>query len=201
MLDRSGDPVTVQRTFTTPRSTEFDAILPAGAPAPAADACGARDAKVDDDAAVATAIDPRLPLMVTEAYRRGKAIGAWGEGASALEAVGCWRRPIWPPATVLVEDGLRRSGHHRLADEISASFRALCETHRFAESFDSLTGTDLRDRAYHMDGQQLPPAGRGLRAAACRTLTHEGATLPSTPGRPITTGGEAPVGAVPARRR
>ncbi|MGW3118202.1 amylo-alpha-1,6-glucosidase [Streptomyces sp. NPDC001107] len=63
-------------------------------------------------------------------------------------ADGYWRGPIWAPATVLVEDGLRRGGHHRLADDISARFRALCETHGFAENFDALTGTGLRDRAY-----------------------------------------------------
>ncbi|WP_046726836.1 amylo-alpha-1,6-glucosidase [Streptomyces humi] len=63
-------------------------------------------------------------------------------------ADGYWRGPIWAPATVLVEDGLRRAGHHSLADDISARFRALCETHGFAENFDALTGIGLRDRAY-----------------------------------------------------
>ncbi|MFJ8085242.1 amylo-alpha-1,6-glucosidase [Streptomyces sp. NPDC096205] len=63
-------------------------------------------------------------------------------------ADGYWRGPIWAPATVLIEDGLRRAGHHALADEISARFRALCETHGFAENFDALTGKGLRDRAY-----------------------------------------------------
>ncbi|WP_338900078.1 trehalase family glycosidase [Streptomyces sp. TG1A-60] len=63
-------------------------------------------------------------------------------------ADGYWRGPIWAPATVLIEDGLRRGGHARLADEISARFRTLCETHGFAENFDALTGTGLRDRAY-----------------------------------------------------
>ncbi|MBG0850445.1 glycogen debranching protein [Streptomyces spinoverrucosus] len=63
-------------------------------------------------------------------------------------ADGYWRGPIWAPATVLVEDGLRRAGHRCLADDISARFRALCETHGFAENFDALTGTGLRDRAY-----------------------------------------------------
>ncbi|GAA2967443.1 catalase CatB [Kitasatospora cinereorecta] len=82
------DPVAVQRTFTTARSVEFDAILLAGAPAPAPDAYGARDAKVDDNAAAVTGVDPRLLLMVTEAYRHGKAIGVWGEGGSVLEAAG-----------------------------------------------------------------------------------------------------------------
>jgi glycogen debranching enzyme len=63
-------------------------------------------------------------------------------------ADGYWRGPIWAPATILVEDGLRRGGHHRLADEISGRFRVLCEEHGFAENFDALTGTGLRDRAY-----------------------------------------------------
>ncbi|MEV0244494.1 trehalase family glycosidase [Streptomyces sp. NPDC050674] len=61
---------------------------------------------------------------------------------------GYWRGPIWAPATVLIEDGLRRAGHRRLADDISARFRALCEAHGFAENFDALTGRGLRDRAY-----------------------------------------------------
>ncbi|MFJ7334205.1 amylo-alpha-1,6-glucosidase [Streptomyces sp. NPDC101116] len=61
---------------------------------------------------------------------------------------GYWRGPIWAPATVLIEDGLRRAGHHRLADDISTRFRALCEAHGFAENFDALVGTGLRDRAY-----------------------------------------------------
>ncbi|WP_369167420.1 amylo-alpha-1,6-glucosidase [Streptomyces sp. R28] len=69
-------------------------------------------------------------------------------GSPHYLADGYWRGPIWAPATVLIEDGLRRAGHHRLADEISSRFRALCETHGFAENFDALAGTGLRDRAY-----------------------------------------------------
>jgi glycogen debranching enzyme len=61
---------------------------------------------------------------------------------------GYWRGPIWAPATVLVEDGVRRSGFPDLADEISRRFRALCERSGFAENFDALTGAGLRDRAY-----------------------------------------------------
>ncbi|MGW2636989.1 amylo-alpha-1,6-glucosidase [Streptomyces sp. NPDC001348] len=61
---------------------------------------------------------------------------------------GYWRGPIWAPATVLIEDGLRRAGHQRLADDVSARFRGLCETNGFAENFDALTGTGQRDRAY-----------------------------------------------------
>ncbi|WP_255657350.1 amylo-alpha-1,6-glucosidase [Actinoplanes sp. L3-i22] len=63
-------------------------------------------------------------------------------------ADGYWRGPIWAPATVLIEDGLRRSGHVELADRISRRFRALCEKSGFAENFDAETGAGLRDRAY-----------------------------------------------------
>ncbi|WBB71887.1 glycogen debranching protein [Micromonospora sp. WMMD1128] len=63
-------------------------------------------------------------------------------------ADGYWRGPIWAPATVLIEDGLRRAGHTALADEISRRFRVLCERSGFAENFDAKTGAGLRDRAY-----------------------------------------------------
>ncbi|HEY5049865.1 MAG TPA: hypothetical protein VII50_03125, partial [Acidothermaceae bacterium] len=56
--------------------------------------------------------------------------------------------PIWAPSTILIEDGLRRSGFVALADEISGRFRALCEQSGFAENFDAETGTGLRDHAY-----------------------------------------------------
>ena len=64
------------------------------------------------------------------------------------EADGYWRGPIWAPSTVLIEDGLRRAGFTELADEVSGRFRALCEKSGFAENFDALSGTGLRDRAY-----------------------------------------------------
>ncbi|WP_194910851.1 amylo-alpha-1,6-glucosidase [Catenulispora rubra] len=64
------------------------------------------------------------------------------------EADGYWRGPIWAPSTVLIEDGLRRAGFAELADEVSSRFRALCEKSGFAENFDALSGTGLRDRAY-----------------------------------------------------
>lgn len=64
------------------------------------------------------------------------------------QADGYWRGPIWAPATVLIEYGLRRGGCTELADDISGRFRALCERSGFAENFDALTGAGLRDRAY-----------------------------------------------------
>lgn len=69
-------------------------------------------------------------------------------GSGRYAADGYWRGPIWAPATLLIEDGLRRAGHVELADDISLRFRRLCETSGFAENFDADTGAGLRDRAY-----------------------------------------------------
>jgi hypothetical protein len=69
-------------------------------------------------------------------------------GSPHYEPDGYWRGPIWAPATVLIEDGLRRAGHVTMADEISDRFRTLCEASGFAENFDALTGEGQRDRAY-----------------------------------------------------
>lgn len=123
VLDTDGDPVTVQRTFANARSTEFDAIVLAGAPAAGGDAYGARDAKVDDDAAVVTDIDPRVLLLLTEAYRHGKALGAWADGTDALQEAGI--APDAPgivaaaDATATLERVTELLAHHRAWDRFT----------------------------------------------------------------------------------
>jgi len=82
-----GGGVTAQRTFATARSVEYDAVVLAGCPAPAPDALASRDAKAG--AADTARLDPRVVLLVDEAHRHAKAIGAWGAGLAALDAVGC----------------------------------------------------------------------------------------------------------------
>ncbi len=77
----------VQRTFLTARSVEFDAILVAGFVPPAADALPTRDAKAGTVSAEA-AVDPRVTLMLDEAFRHGKAVGAAGRGADTLASSG-----------------------------------------------------------------------------------------------------------------
>ncbi|HEX5202163.1 MAG TPA: catalase [Actinoplanes sp.] len=79
-------PLDVQRTFATARSIEFDAILLAAAPPPAPDAVPARDEKAG--APGNGAVDPRVLLLVTEAWRHAKAIGAWDAGADVLAQAG-----------------------------------------------------------------------------------------------------------------
>ncbi|MFE0631190.1 catalase [Streptomyces sp. NPDC058864] len=82
------DPITVQRSFATARSVEFDALLLAGAPGPAADAQGGRDAKAGAPALAPAPVDPRIVLMLQEAYRHAKPIGGWDDAAPALRAAG-----------------------------------------------------------------------------------------------------------------
>jgi glycogen debranching enzyme len=83
-----------------------------------------------------------------ERHLTGHGLATEPVGSPHYAADGYWRGPIWAPATVLIEDGLRRAGHRDLADAVSRRFRALCETSGFAENFDAETGAGLRDRAY-----------------------------------------------------
>ena len=80
-----GEGITAQRTFLTGRAVEFDAVLLAGCPAPGPDALPPRDAK----AGGTTRLDPRVALLIQEAFRHSKVIGAWGDGVEAVVAAGC----------------------------------------------------------------------------------------------------------------
>ena len=64
------------------------------------------------------------------------------------EPDGYWRGPIWGPSTVLIEYGLRLAGREDVAHAVRERFLALCEKSAFAENFDAVNGTGLRDRAY-----------------------------------------------------
>jgi catalase len=80
------DGTPVQRTFAATRSVEFDALVLAGSPAPAPDALPARDSKAGETGA--PVLDPRVVLLLDECFRHAKAIGAWGAGVPALDALG-----------------------------------------------------------------------------------------------------------------
>ncbi|OII69168.1 catalase, partial [Streptomyces sp. CC77] len=99
-LGAEGEPVTVQRTFATARSVEFDALLLAGNPGYGADANGARAGA--DTGAAASATDPRVLLMVAEAYRHAKPIACWSGADTVLEAAGV---PSGAPGVVTAGSG------------------------------------------------------------------------------------------------
>ncbi|MDK1472550.1 catalase [Streptomyces sp. 549] len=89
LADGDGGPVTVQRTFATARSVEFDALLLAGAAPDGPDAAGARSAGAGAPQESRTGVDPRVLLMVSEAFRHAKAIGGWGGADGVVRAAGC----------------------------------------------------------------------------------------------------------------
>ena len=68
VLKKGSRKVTVDRTLATARSIEFDAVLVAGGTAPTNDI--------------------KLVVLLQETFRHCKAMGAWGDGATALEAAG-----------------------------------------------------------------------------------------------------------------
>ncbi len=79
--------VTVDRTFLTAASIEFDAALVVVAPAPAPDAMPTFDAKADQ-ATAGKPVDPRIVKMVAEMFRHCKAIAVAPEATSVLAAAG-----------------------------------------------------------------------------------------------------------------
>ena len=87
--DGSGAAVTIQRTFLTARSIEFDAVLLASAPTPAPDATVPSDAKAGEAVGAGAPVDPRVALLVAETYRQAKAIGGWGDVTGVFTAAGC----------------------------------------------------------------------------------------------------------------
>ena len=89
--------VPVSRTFLTMRSVEFDAILVA-----------------------APASDPRVQVLLTEAFRHCKAIGGWAAGRVLLEAAGI---PAEAPGVVIADD----------ASALFDGLTALMKSHRVWE--------------------------------------------------------------------
>lgn len=86
-LAGNGGPVPVDRTFLTTRSFEYDAVVLAGAIAPAEDALASLDAKAGNPSG-RPEVEPRVLLMLAEMYRHSKAIGALPAGEYAVSAAG-----------------------------------------------------------------------------------------------------------------
>ncbi|MEU0598559.1 catalase [Streptomyces sp. NPDC006393] len=101
-LGDGADALPVQRTYATARSVEFDAVLLAGSPGVGADAYGARDAKSPLPSAQQATHDPRVSLLLSEAFRHGKAIGAWKGAEASLEAAGV---PVDAPGVIVGDSG------------------------------------------------------------------------------------------------
>ena len=79
--------VGVQRTLLTTRSTEFDAIVVAAA-ATASQSASARASKKPPTAPGGLKVDPRVPLMLAEAFRHAKALGGLVGSEDVFAAAG-----------------------------------------------------------------------------------------------------------------
>ena len=91
----------VDRTYFTTRSIEFDALVLAGALPPAADAQVPLDTKAGAGVGVPQSADPRVALLVQEAYRQSKPILCLDEAAyGAVNAAGL---PSGDPGVELVD--------------------------------------------------------------------------------------------------
>ncbi|WP_030420497.1 catalase [Streptomyces sp. NRRL F-5065] len=101
-LGAGAEALTVQRTYATARSVEFDAVLLAGTPGPGADAYTARDAKSTPGPTGTAEVDPRVGLLLSEAFRHGKAIGVWAGGEAALAGAAV---PADAPGVVVADSG------------------------------------------------------------------------------------------------
>ncbi|WP_417366161.1 catalase [Glutamicibacter arilaitensis] len=112
----------IDRTYLTARSIEFDALVLIGPLPPAPDASVALDAKAGAAGAGGVPLDPRVALLVTEAYRHNKAIITL-EGLSdgLLQAVGLEDDA---PGIELVQ-----------VDGVADSAQQLLSTHRAWERF------------------------------------------------------------------
>ncbi len=77
----------VQRTFLTGRSVELDGVLLAGSPRAGLDAVRGI-APQAADGATPQQVDPRVVLLLQEAYRHGKPVGGWGDAQQAVAAAG-----------------------------------------------------------------------------------------------------------------
>ncbi|KAF7186701.1 Glucosidase YgjK [Pseudocercospora fuligena] len=104
-----------------------------------------------------------------------KHLTPWGLATEQLDSPhyqsdGYWRGPIWAPSTQLIESGLRRAGYRELADTISTRFIALCEKSGFAENYDAVAGTGLRDVSYTWSAATYLTLRREAvaRAGACK---------------------------------
>ena len=111
------------RTYATARSFEYDALVLAGAAAPAVDAVPSLDARGGDPASAGASADPRIPLIVGEVWRHCKVLGVLGE----------------PAARVLASAGVPSDGAGVVVEqdpaEMVASVVALLSLHRVWDRF------------------------------------------------------------------
>jgi catalase len=126
--------IVVERTFATARSIEFDAVLVAAGTTPTTDI--------------------KLVVLLQEAYRHCKPLGAWGDGVSLLDGAGIERGAVG----VLVGSGTDKS--------FSADLVAALGLHRVWERAAAVMASEVapsKTRAANTAQVKRAPARKGSR--------------------------------------
>jgi putative isomerase len=94
-----------------------------------------------------------IRLQLVQNLKESGHITQWGlateqHNSPLYDDDGYWKGPIWAPSTMIIVDGLARCGEEELAQQIAEKFCDLCLENGFAENFNALTGTGLRDKSY-----------------------------------------------------
>ena len=94
-----------------------------------------------------------LAKLVRNLKEEGKFLTTLGLATESLsspwyQSDGSGRGSIWPPATMLLIDGLVSAGEIEFAQELSRRFCDMVSRSGLAESYDAITGKGLRDQAY-----------------------------------------------------
>lgn len=68
--------------------------------------------------------------------------------SSLFKEDGYWRGPIWAPSTMILVDGLFKSGYKEIGKDIAKRFVEMANENGMAENFNPLKGHGLSDKAF-----------------------------------------------------
>ena len=102
---------------------------------------------------VAHRLDQNIRDSLVKHLTQGSHRTRYGLATEALDSpdyqsAGYWRGPIWAPVTLLIADGLRRSGETQAAISVARDFCEATLIGGMAENFDAQIGAGLEDPAY-----------------------------------------------------
>lgn len=91
--------------------------------------------------------------LVSDLKESGRFLTEHGLATESLrsdcyEPDGYWRGPIWAPTMLLIIMGIADGGDHAFAAELARRFCDTCVESGFAENYDAVTGTPLRDPSF-----------------------------------------------------
>ena len=91
--------------------------------------------------------------MLAELFEENSLAGEWGlasepPGSPFFEEDGYWRGAIWPPATLIMVEALKRCHRNDEALNFAEKFCEICTKYGFYENYSALDGHGLRDHGF-----------------------------------------------------